>query len=170
MWNCFPCGWDSKNSTAMQESWVWSLGWGDSLEKGMAIHSSIFAWRIPWTGEPGGLLSLGSHRVGHDWSDLASLAIRKNLRIKWGMKETTSVLDLGGFCVWAQLHPTLDGSMDCSPPDPSACGIFQARMLEWGAISYSRGSSHPWTQSCCLLHLLHWQVGSLPPGKPQPWR
>ena len=60
-----------------------------------------------------------------------------------GMQETISVLDLGGFCVWAQLHPTLDGSMDCSPPDPSACGIFQARMLEWDAISYSRGSSHP---------------------------
>ena len=59
------------------------------------------------------------------------------------MKETTSVLDLGGFCVWAQLHPTLDGSVDCSPPDSSACGIFQARMLEWGALSYSRGSSPP---------------------------
>ena len=40
----------------------------------MATHSSVFAWRIPGTGEPGGLLSLGSHRVGHDWSDLAAAA------------------------------------------------------------------------------------------------
>ena len=43
------------------------------LEKEMATHSSILAWRIPWTGEPGGLLSMGSHRIGHDWSDLACM-------------------------------------------------------------------------------------------------
>ena len=48
-----------------------SLGREDSLEKGMAIHSSILTWRILWTEEPGGLLSIGSQRVGHDWSDLA---------------------------------------------------------------------------------------------------
>ena len=43
----------------------------DALEKEMATHSSVLAWRIPGTGEPGGLPSMGSHRVGHDWSDLA---------------------------------------------------------------------------------------------------
>ena len=41
-------------------------GWEDPLEEGMAAHSSILAWRIPWTEEPGGLPSIGSHRVGHD--------------------------------------------------------------------------------------------------------
>ena len=45
-----------------------------ALEKEMATHSSILAWRIPGTGEPGGLLSMGSHRVGHDWSNLAAAA------------------------------------------------------------------------------------------------
>ena len=55
-----------KNSPAMQETWVQSLGWEDSLEKDMATHSSILAWRIPWTEEPGGLRSTGSQRVGHD--------------------------------------------------------------------------------------------------------
>ena len=45
---------------------VRSLGWEDPLEEGMATHSSVLAWRIPGTGEPGGLLSMGSHRVGHD--------------------------------------------------------------------------------------------------------
>ena len=45
-----------------------------ALEKEMATHSSVLAWRIPGTGEPGGLLSLGSHRVGHDWHDLATAA------------------------------------------------------------------------------------------------
>ena len=45
-----------------------------ALEKEMATHSSVLAWRIPGTGEPGGLPSMGSHRVGHDWSDLAAAA------------------------------------------------------------------------------------------------
>ena len=48
------------------------LGSAHALEKEMATHSSVLAWRIPGTGEPGGLPSMGSHRVGHDWSDLAS--------------------------------------------------------------------------------------------------
>ena len=45
---------------------VWSLGWEDPLEEGMATHSSILAWRIPWTEEPGRLQSMGSQRVGQD--------------------------------------------------------------------------------------------------------
>ena len=51
---------------AMQETWFQSLGWEDPLEKEMATHSSILAWRIPWTEEPGPLQSTGSQRVGHD--------------------------------------------------------------------------------------------------------
>ena len=50
----------------MQEMKFLSLGWEDLLGKEMAIHSSILAWRIPWTEEPGGLWSMGSQRVGHD--------------------------------------------------------------------------------------------------------
>ena len=56
-----------KNLPAMQETWVRSLGWEDPLEKGMATHSSILAWRILWTEEPGGLQSMGSERVRQDW-------------------------------------------------------------------------------------------------------
>ena len=52
----------------MQETWVRSLGQEDPLEKGMATHSSILAWRITWTEEPGGLRSMGSQRLGHDWA------------------------------------------------------------------------------------------------------
>ena len=55
-----------KRLPAMQETWVQSLGREDPLKKEMATHSSIHAWKIPWTEEPGGLLSMGSHRVGHD--------------------------------------------------------------------------------------------------------
>ena len=57
-----------RNSSAMQETWVWSLSWEGPLEDGMANHSSILAWRIPWTEEPGGLQSVGSPRVRHDWA------------------------------------------------------------------------------------------------------
>ena len=55
-----------KNLPAVQETWVQSLGQEDPLEKGMATHSSILAWRIPWTEEPRGLQSTGYQRVRHD--------------------------------------------------------------------------------------------------------
>ena len=55
-----------KHLPAMQETWVQSLGREDPLEKKMVTHSSILAWRIPWTEEPGRLQSMGSQRVGHD--------------------------------------------------------------------------------------------------------
>ena len=53
----------------MQETQVWSQGWEDPLEKEMATHSIILAWRIPWTEGPGGLQSTGSQKVGHDWAN-----------------------------------------------------------------------------------------------------
>ena len=56
----------AKNLPATQEMQVRSLGWEDPLEKEMTTHSSILAWEIPWTNEPGGLQSGGSQRVGHD--------------------------------------------------------------------------------------------------------
>ena len=55
-----------KHLPVMRKTQVRSLGREDPLEKGMATHSSILAWRIPWTEEPGGLQSMGSRRVGHD--------------------------------------------------------------------------------------------------------
>ena len=67
----FPGGSVGKES-AMQETQeipVWLLDWEDPLEEGMATHSSVLAWRIPWTEEPGGLQSIGLQRAGHDWGD-----------------------------------------------------------------------------------------------------
>ena len=60
-------GSDGKESAAMRKTQVWSLDWEDPLEKEMATHSSILAWEVPWTEEPGGLQSMGSQRAGHDW-------------------------------------------------------------------------------------------------------
>ena len=55
-----------KNLSAVQKTWVQSLGQENPLEKGTATHSNILAWRIPWTEQPGGLQSVGSQRVRHD--------------------------------------------------------------------------------------------------------
>ena len=66
-----------------------------ALEKDTATHSSVLAWRIPGTGEPGGLPSMGSHRVGHDWSDLAAAAAAA----------FSIILLLGSFCYYGvSLH------------------------------------------------------------------
>ena len=62
----------------MQETQVQSPGQEDPLEEDMATHSSTLAWRIPWTEEPGGLQSMGSQRVGHDWSSLAHMHVKMN--------------------------------------------------------------------------------------------
>ena len=59
--------WLSISLAGTQELWVQSLGHEDSLEKEMATHSSILAWKIPWTEQPGGLQSMGLQRVAHDW-------------------------------------------------------------------------------------------------------
>ena len=56
----------AKPLSTMWETRVRALGWEDTLEKEMAIHSSTIAWKIPWTEEPGGLQSMGSLRIGHD--------------------------------------------------------------------------------------------------------
>ena len=55
-----------KNLPTIQETWVLSLGWEDPLQNGLATRSSILAWRVPWTEEPGGLPFMGSQRPGHD--------------------------------------------------------------------------------------------------------
>ena len=68
-WGSFPGGSAVKNPPATPKMCVWSLGREDPLEEGVATHSSILAWRIPWMEEPGGLQSLRLQRVGHDWSN-----------------------------------------------------------------------------------------------------
>ena len=85
-----------------------------ALEKEMATHSSVLAWRIPGTGEPGGLLSMGSHRIGHDWSDLAtaaavsyaywvSLALLIRTREVFSRMKKVNIFHLLGFLVLKQL-------------------------------------------------------------------
>ena len=64
-----------KNQQEKYETQVWSLGWEDSLEEGTATHSSILAWKIPWSEEPSRLWPTWLQRVRHDWSSLAHIQI-----------------------------------------------------------------------------------------------
>ena len=73
----FPCGSLVKNLSAMQEMQVWSLGWEDLLEGGLATHSSILAWKIPWTEEPDRLKSMGSQTVIHVWNNWTHIHTHK---------------------------------------------------------------------------------------------
>ena len=72
-----------KRLLAMRETWVRFLGQEDPLEKEIATHSSILAWKIPWMEKPGRLQSMGSQRVGHDWATSLSLFTFKHWRRKW---------------------------------------------------------------------------------------
>ena len=84
MVKCLPTMWDTQ---------VQSLGWEDPLEKDMATHSSILAWKIPWMEEPGWLLSMGSQRVGHDWAtSLFTIAPYSNHSLSMGPWEGSNVL------------------------------------------------------------------------------
>ena len=107
----------------------WSLDWEDPLEEGMATHSSVLAWRIPWTEEPGGLQSTGSHRFGHDWSDLARSTLHSLRPYNCSVVEPSSTWD--SYCSYAMLCyakslqscPTLCDPIDGSPPGSPVPGI-----------------------------------------------
>ena len=84
---------------SMQETWVWSLGGEDPLEKEMATHSSILAWKTPWMEKPDGLQSMESQRVGHDW--VTSLCLSEGIRERvWHIITSEYVLITLFFCVW----------------------------------------------------------------------
>ena len=82
---------------------VRSLGWEDPLEEEVGMHSSMLAWRTSWTEEPGGLLAIGSHRVGHDQSDLAHAATWNMQALwtggteSWNIHRVTAVITLKIF-------------------------------------------------------------------------
>ena len=93
-----------KNLPAMPETWVLSQGWEDPLKKGMATHSSILAWRILWTEEPGRLQSMGSQRVRHDWASFihfTSLHFMMAKSIKKKISTTVAKRTLDSWEMWA---------------------------------------------------------------------
>ena len=91
-----------KNLPAMQETHVWSLGWEDPLEEGMATHSSILAWRIPWTEEAGWLQSMKSRRVGCNWATDTFLYLDP-IFLQWPHLSSFSLVPYA----WLYLSPSL---------------------------------------------------------------
>ena len=81
--------------STMQETWVRSLGGEYLLKKEMATHSSVLAWKIPWTEEPGRLKSMGSKRVGHDWATSLSLLPT------WGVHHSVYYFFAFSYCSWS---------------------------------------------------------------------
>ena len=83
-----------KKPPAMRETWVQSLGWEDPLEKGTATQSSIPAWRIPWTEEPGRLQSMGSQRGGHEESDTTERLSRSPCSVELTVLKVAELKDI----------------------------------------------------------------------------
>ena len=110
-----------------QETQVQSLGWEDPLGKEMVTHSSILAWRIAWTEEPGGLQSVGSQRVRHDWSDLAlhSIAALECLLFpsyrweNWGPERQRNLPQVHGYWM-VELSSTTSRHWGTISPVPSS--------------------------------------------------
>ena len=138
-----------KNLPAIGETQLQSLGWEDPLEKWMATYSSISAWRIPWTVEPGSLQSMRSQRVGHSWE-------ANTLGWLWTDKSEVKIINLTfvNILVCAQSCLTLCNPMDCSPPGSSVHEISQAGILEQVAISYSSGSFQSRDQTWVLMYVI----------------
>ena len=85
-----------KNLPALWEKWVQPLGWEDPLQKGMATHFSILAWRIPRTEEPGNLQSMGSQRVRHDWVANPFISLLE----PWYFSDEKQFLEFHGRELW----------------------------------------------------------------------
>ena len=123
-------------------------GQENPLEEEMVIHSSILAWRILWTEEPDRLQFKGLQRVRHNWACVYTHTHSHTHRMDKVCIECflLGISDRLEHCLVSKSCPTLLWPMDYSQPGSSVRGIFQARILEWIAISSSRGSSPPRNQ------------------------
>ena len=122
-----------KNLPAMQETQVRSLDLEDPLEKGMATHSNILAWKIPQTEEPGGLQSIMSHRVGHDWETNASCIVNR-------LKDS--------ILLSCHLSPKLPQNNFSSNKNPSICVCVCVRELtEWFQNLYGNAEAKKKTRN-----------------------
>ena len=134
-----------KNPPAMWETWVRSLGRDDPLEKEMANHSSILAWKIPWTEEPGGLQSTGLQRFGHHWAT------------------NTTQLQLG------LLHPAekprvrLKSSVGCTETDPPS-QPWMAKAEERERQCSIKETTKEWKKVTIRVGWQQWQRDREPPS------
>ena len=130
-----------KHLPTMRETRVRSLGQEVPLEKEMATHSSILAWKIPWMEEPGRLQSMGLQRVGHNWATSLHFTLyiytythTHYILLSFHPLMGTcgvSISILSTMCAQLESCPAQCHPMACSPPGSSAHELVQARVLEW---------------------------------------
>ena len=146
--------WAAVHGVAKSRTWLSDFTFTfhfHALERAMATHSSVLAWRIPGTGEPGGLQSMGSHRVGHDWSDLAAAGYVSefcNILViitSDGIQNSAAAKSL-------QSCPTLCDPIDSTPPAPSLSLGF-SRQEHWSGLPFPSPmhESEKWKWSCSVL-------------------
>ena len=125
-----------------------------ALEKEMATHSSVLAWRIPGTGEPSGLPSMGSHRVGHDWSDLAAAAVGWWSFHTWTQDPSTQIWE----CLVPWYFVSAKAQLEAWP------SLYCVRGCDGGDGELGRQARSLYQNAGCLRaagfsHFpLHWQV------------
>ena len=114
-----------------------------ALEKEMATHSSVLAWRSPGTAEPGGLPSMGSHRVGHDWSDLAAAATDMPLGLPWWLSSEESTCKAGA-----------SGDVSSITESGRSPGGGHGTLLQYCCLENSIGTCqatvHAWSDLACM--------------------
>ena len=153
----------------------------------MATHSSVLAWRIPGTGEPGGLPSMGSHRVGHDWSDLAAGKRRGLLSHDWDSRDCSTCLSHFGAAITECLRDSSGfTSVEMSPSSrnwqvhgqgDSWSALWQCLLLEPSCSGGAKGAFGGFFFGCTTLHVgsqlpdqrwnprpLHWKLRVLTTG------
>ena len=150
-----------KNLLAMQETWIWSLGWENPLRKEIATHSSIPAWKIPWMEEPGWLQSMRSQRVGHKW--WTNTDPWKTILTRWHFE---SLLELFSWCPspFRKLFSSLillDTIFACFLTFPLAANICKwpnhqitTKKHSWSLLSVLVTNLFPFSPE---PHLLKWQ-------------
>ena len=137
------------------------MSWEDLLEKGMATHSCILAWRIPWTEEPGGLQSMGSQRVGHDWDDSTHL-IRFLIQLAslfpplCSVERGHSPLNLSSSSVWAEnTSQIIFGDDDISLRNTFKTFIFPGSGKAFPLSGIFKTSTVIWRALCCKALRTH---------------
>ena len=157
-------GSDGKESAWDVGDWVWSLGWRDPLEKGIAAHSSILAWRIPWREKSGRLQPMGSQRVGHYWATNTTTQ-SKNTAVRlwqWLQRRCAGAMifreetvhQAGGKCFcwsgrWHQGGSWRVREQEAWSPRGEACGLRSSCQSLFSLL----GGSHSWASVCLVTKM-----------------
>ena len=135
-----------KSLPAMWETWVQSLGWENPLEKDMTTHSSILAWKIPWTEEPGKLQSIGAQTVRHNWVTSLSLTMLKPLTV-----DHNKLWKILKEIFQNHIKETLKTRPPCLFSEKPVCGSRRNSLIQ----TWSNGLVQNWERSTSRLYTVN---------------